>query len=91
MMSWITEKSRGFTNMGLYSMSESFRAYVYLILSSKASARSHIIGNMANALTAQKAFLNNFKNVVNHRGAIWEDIKSIKTLSRHSRLHIEQG
>ena len=37
--------------------------------------RSHIIGNMASALTAQKAFLNNFKNVVNCKVEIWEDIK----------------
>ena len=47
----------------------------YLILSSQASARSNIIGNTASALTAQKAFLNNFENVVNHRVAIREDIK----------------
>ena len=31
-------------------------AYVYLVLSSQASARSRIVGNMASALTAQKAF-----------------------------------
>ena len=46
-------------------------AYAYLILSSQASARLHIMGNMASAaagaLTAQKAFLNNFGNIVNHR------------------------
>ena len=51
------------------------RAYAYLILSSQASARSSIVGNMASALTAQSAFLNNFENVVNRRVDIWEDIK----------------
>ena len=53
----------------------SVRAYAYLILSSQASARSSIVGNMASSLTAQSAFLNNFENVVNHRVDIREDIK----------------
>ena len=43
--------------MGLYKISESVRAYAYLILSSQASARSGIVGNTASALTAQSAFL----------------------------------
>ena len=46
----------GFTDVGLLRISESFRAYAYLILSSQASARSSIVGNTASALTAQSAF-----------------------------------
>ena len=65
----------GFTDVGLLRISESVRAYAYLILSSQASARSGIVGNTASALTAQSAFLNNFENVVNHRVDIREDIK----------------
>ena len=75
MTRWITEKSLGFTDVGLYKISESVRAYAYLILSSQASARSGIVGNTVSALTAQSAFLNNFENVVNHRVDIREDIK----------------
>ena len=75
MTRWIIEKSDGFTDVGLYRISESVRAYAYLILSSQASARSSIIGNTASALTAQSAFLNNFENVVNRRVNIQEDIK----------------
>ena len=71
----ITEKSVGFTNVGLLRISESVRAYAYLILSFQASARSSIIGNLASSLTAQSAFLNNFENVVNRRVNIQEDIK----------------
>ena len=67
MTQWIIEKSEGFTDVELYRISESVRAYAYLILSSQASARSSVIGNTASALTAQSAFLNNFENVVNHR------------------------
>ena len=75
MTQWIFEKSEGFTNVGLYRISESVRAYTYLILSSQASARSSIIENTASALTAQSAFLNNFENFVNRRVSIQEDIK----------------
>ena len=72
---WILEVSDGFTDVGLLKISESVRAYAYLILSSQASARSSIVGNTASALTAQSAFLNNFENVVNRRVDIREDIK----------------
>ena len=61
MTRWILEKSDGFTDVGLYKISESVRAYAYLILSSQASARSGIVANTASALTAQSAFLNNFE------------------------------
>ena len=82
MTQWIIEKSVGFTDMELYKISESVRAYAYLILSSQASARSSIVGNTASALTAQSAFLNNFENVVNQRVDIREDIKGYQdTLS----------
>ena len=72
---WIIETSVGFTDVGLLKISQSVRAYVYLILSSQASARSGIIGNTASALTAQSAFLNNFENIVSRRLDIWEDLK----------------
>ena len=72
---WILEKSVGFTDVGLLKISESVRAYTYLLLSSQASARSGTVGNTVSALTAQSAFLNNFENVVNHRVDIREDIK----------------
>ena len=75
MTRWIIEKSVGFTEVGLLRISESVRIYAYLILSSQASARSSIVGNLASALTAQSAFLNNFENIVNRRVDIWGDIK----------------
>ena len=65
----------GFTDVGLLRISESVKAYAYLILSSQASARSGIVGNTASALTAQSAFLNNFEDMVNQRIDIREDIK----------------
>ena len=75
MTRWIIEASVGFTDVGLYRISESVRAYAYLILSSQASARPGIVGNTVSALTAQSAFLDNFENIVNQRVDIREDIK----------------
>ena len=75
MTRWIIEKSVGFTDVGLLMISESVRAYAFLILSSQASARSSIVGNSASSLTAQSAFLNNFENIVNRSVNIQEDIK----------------
>ena len=75
MTRWIIEKSEGFTDMGLYRISESVRAYAYLTLNSQASVRSSIVGNTASVLTAQSAFLNNFENVVNRRVNIQEDMR----------------
>ena len=75
MTRWIIETSVGFTDVGLLRISESVRAYAYLILSSQASARFSIVGNTASALTALSAFLNNFEDIVNRRVNIQEDIK----------------
>ena len=78
----ITEKLEGFTHVQLYRISESVKAYAYLILSLQASARSAIVGNTTSALTAQSAFLNNFKDIVNRRVKIQEDTKGYQdTLS----------
>ena len=82
MTHWIMEKSHGFTDVGLLRISESIRAYAYLVLSSQAAASLHIIGNMVSALTAQKAFLNNFENVMNRRVDIQEDIKTLSVMHR---------
>ena len=75
MTRWIIVTSVGYTDVGLLRISESVRAYAYLILSSQASARCSIVGNSASSLTVQSAFLNNFENVVNHRVDIQEDIE----------------
>ena len=72
---WIIETSVGFTDVDLLRISESVRAYAFLVLSSQASARSTIVGNSASSLTAQSAFFNHFENVVNHIVDIREDVK----------------
>ena len=82
MTQWIIEKSEGFTDVGLYRISESIRAYAYLILSLQASVRFGIVANTVSALTAQSAFLNKFEDIINRRVNIQEDIKHYRdTLS----------
>ena len=87
MTHWIIEKSVGFTDVGLYKISESIRTYGYLILSSQASARSSIVGNLASSLTAQSAFLNNFENVVNRKVDISEDIKHYQNTLSYASIN----
>ena len=89
MTQWIIEKSNGFTDVGLYRISESVRAYAYLILSSQASARSEIVGNTENALTAQSAFLNNFEDIVNRRVDIREDIKCYQDILSYTSSKVD--
>ena len=56
-------------------ISESIRAYAYLILTSQVSARASIVENTASALTVQQVYLNNFKDIVNRRVDLQADIK----------------
>ena len=91
MTHWIIKKSWGLvnTNVGWYRISESVRAYVYLILSSQASAKSRIVSNMVSAITAQKSFPNNFENVVNSRVDIREDIKLYQYIFSHASSKVD--
>ena len=91
MTRWIIEQSVGFTDVGLYRISESVRAYAYLILSSQASARSGIVGNTASALTAQSAFLNNFEDIVNCRVDIREDIKRYQATLSYASSKVDHS
>ena len=90
MTRWILEVSDdGFTDVGLFKISESVRAYACLILSSQASARSSIVENTASALTAQSAFLNNFEDIVNRRINIQEDIKRYQDTLNYASIKVD--
>ena len=89
MTCWIIEKSEGFTNVGLFRISESVRPFTYLIISSQASARSGIVGNTVSALTTQKVFLNNFEDMVNRRVDIWEDIKRYQDILSYASSKVD--
>ena len=91
MTRWIIEKSQGFTDVRLYIYIEyqSVRAYTYFILSSQASARSSIVANTASGLTTQKAFLNNFEDIINRRVDIWEDIKRYQDMLNYASSKVD--
>ena len=91
MTQWIIETSVGFTDVGLLKISESVRAYAYLISSSQATARSSIVENMASSLTAQSAFLNNFENIVNRRVDIQEDIKHYQDTLSYALSNVDHS
>ena len=71
---WIIEESDGLTMLGLQKLSESVIHYAYLILTSQTSTRGQIVGIESRNVDAQRTFLNSFKNIVNRRVNIPEDI-----------------
>ena len=78
MTRWIVDRSQGFTKPDFLMISESVRAYAYLVLSSQASARSSIVANDA--------------SVVNLRVDIQQDIKPYQDILNYaSRLIIQSG
>ena len=66
--------SHGFTKYGLEKISESIRAYSYLILSSQAAARHGILGTTAQSLAAQRIFYDNLEDVINKVVSLEDDI-----------------
>ena len=75
MTRWIVDRSQGFTKPDLLMISESVRAYAYLVLSSQASARSSIVGNDA--------------SVVNLRVDIQQDIKQYQDMLNYASSKVD--
>ena len=86
---WIIAKSDGLTMLGLQKLSEMVRDYTYLILTSQTSTRGPIIGHEARNLDAQRTFLNTFKNIVNRRVNIPEDIRRFQKTLQYARSKVD--
>ena len=86
---FIIQTSNGFNDIGLVRISESIRAYVYLILTSQASTRARIVGTKANALTAQQIYLNNFEEIVSRRVDIQSDIKRFQNTLNYASSKVD--
>ena len=86
---WIIEKSEGLTTLGLQKLSETVRDYAYLILTSQTSTRGPIVGHEARNLDAQRTFLNTFKNIVNRRVNIPEDIRRFQKTLQYARSKVD--
>ena len=86
---WIIEKSEGLTTLGLQKLSESVRDYAYLVLTSQTSTRCQIVGIESRNLDAQRTFLNSFKNIVNRRVNIPEDIRRFQKTLQYARSKVD--
>ena len=86
---WIIEKLDGLTMLGLQKLSESVRDYAYLILMSQTSTRGPIVGHEVRNLDAQRTFLNTFKNIVNRRVNIPEDIRRFQKNLQYARSKMD--
>ena len=75
--------------LGLQKLSESVRDYAYLILTSQTSTRGPIVGIESRNLDAQRAFLNSFKNIVNRRVNIPEDIPRFQKTLQYARSKVD--
>ena len=90
---WLMNSSHGFTKQGLEKISESIRAYSYLILSSQAAARHGILGITAKSLAAQRIFYDNLEDVVNKAVSLEADIGRFQSTLKYasSRLDYSVG
>ena len=61
---WIIIWFKGFTRKGIEKISRSVRAYVYLVHTSQAQARSSIVGNSAPEVDAQQIFKSTLKALI---------------------------
>ena len=75
--------------LGLQKISESVRDYAYWILTSQTSTRGQIVGIESRNLDAQRTFLNSFKNIVNRRVNIPEDIRKFQKTLQYARSKVD--
>ena len=86
---WIMSKSNGLTRVGMSKLSESARAYTYLLLSSQANARGNIIGNDAKAVDAQNIYMSSFAELVIKPVDISAEIKRFQDVLRYARSKVD--
>ena len=86
---WIIEKSEGLTTLGLQKLSKSVRDYGYLILTSQTSTRGPIVGIESRNLDAERTFRNSFKNIVNKRVNIPENIRKFQKTLQYARRNMD--
>ena len=70
-------------------LSESVRAYAYLILYAQANVRSLIVGNNSQSLDAQNIFLNSFESLIDNQVSIVDDIKRFQDVLQHARSKVD--
>ena len=86
---WVMNSSHGFTKYGLEKISESIRAYSYLVLTSQASARHGILGDTAQSLAAQRIFYDNLEDVINKIVSLENDIGRYQSTLKYARSTLD--
>ena len=86
---WIMNESHGFTKIALEKISESIRAYTYLILTSQVAARHIIIGDTAPAISAQRIFYDNLNEVISKEVSIEVDIDRYQKVLKYARSKLD--
>ena len=84
---WIIAQSKGLTRKDIEKMSRSVMTYVYLVLSSRAKARSTVVDNSAPAVDAQQLFKDTFKSLINEGLSI--DIEKYKGVLEHALSKVD--
>ena len=86
---WIMNNSHGFSKCGLEKISESIRAYSYLVLTSQAAARHGILGDTAQSLAAQRIFYDNLEDVINKVVSLEADIGRYQSTLKYARSTLD--
>ena len=86
---WIVNSSHGFTKSGVEKISDSIRAYSYLVLTSQAAARHGILGDDAPALAAQRIFYDNLEDVINKAVSLEADIGRYQSVLKYARSRLD--
>jgi len=86
---WIMNSSNGFTKHGLEKISDSVRAYSYLVLTSQSAARHAILGENAQAIAAQRLFYDNLEDVINKQVSLEDDIAKYQSVLKYARSSLD--
>lgn len=75
MMRWILKKTNGFTKVGLLKISESVRAYVYLVITSQTSVELSLVKSTPKNQIIEHAFKTKFEEMIGKNFSLEEQIK----------------
>ena len=86
---WIITQSKGFSRKGIEQISRSVRAYICLVLTSQAQARSSTVGNSTPEVDAQNVFNSTFKELINEEYSIGIDIERYQGALEHALSKVD--
>ena len=77
------------TLTGISKISESAMMYVYLLLTSQASARSIITDKSASSIQAQQIWMDNFYNIIHRENNTANDIKMYQNALKYASSKVD--